>query len=363
MLMFALSASTGALMRASSSAFLLCSLRAWSIWDCCPDGGTRVSPWPYDLLMTSVNPDLEYLLSSIDDDVLETLAAPLEVQEKHVNTFTADQIRSSLSNVWMKLPEVVAVAFDMVGSTKLGLKHHDSSAARIYQSGVGGAVKSLSTYGADFIDIQGDGGFGLYWGEKAHERALCAAITIKTFSLKFVERLIAKYGDGLPDTGFKVGMHADRTLVKKIGTLRKPDEQEPVWAGRSVNYSYKCAQAADAHQLIITDKVWQKFKNNDFVVYSCGCSEGVEPSNNMWQSAEHEVLPEGKNLVHILDSSWCVNCGPGFAEAIMKGKKNRDDIEEWLRDQQRQKMAAALEATRKIGRKDRIAHNRGMSGR
>ncbi|MGP9615187.1 hypothetical protein ACT3TE_18255 [Brachybacterium sp. AOP42-B2-9] len=310
--------------------------------------------------METMNPDLEYLLDELDESVKWTLATSVVVEEKG-GTFTADQILSSSSNKWMKLPEVVAVAYDLVNSTQLGLGRHDTSSARIYQSGVEGAVRSLNAYGADFIDIQGDGGFGLFWGEKAYERALCSAITIKTFSLKFVERLTAKYGEELPDTGFKVGIHSARTLVKKIGTLRKKDEQEAVWAGKPVNYAYKCAQASEAHVLIVTDKVWQKFKNNDYVVYSCGCPDEdnriTEPTNVIWTEGANSKLPDDENIVHVLGSAWCVNHGAEFSEAIMSGKTNRDDISEHIRQEQVEKMAKALErkeAKERQARRDRV---------
>lgn len=304
--------------------------------------------------MSIVVPDLEYLLDELDDDVRWLLSAQVEVVERD-GTFTADQILSSTSHKWMKLPEVVAVAFDLKSSTKLGLGRHDRSSARIYESGVGGAVKCLNRYGADFIDIQGDGGFGLFWGEKAYERALCSAITLKTFSVKFVERLVAQFGDDLPDTGFKLGIHSGRTLVKRIGTLRKQEEQEAVWAGKAVNYAYKCAQSADAHVLVVTEKVFEKFKKNDFVVYSCGCADGAVPSNDLWREATiEEKLPDDENTVFAVSSPWCANCGPGFAEAIMNGETKRDDVTELVREEHSGKMARALERKQEKDRQARL---------
>lgn len=293
--------------------------------------------------MSIVVPDLGYLLDELDGEVRWTLDAQVEVVEKD-GTFTADQILSSSSSKWMKLPEVVAVAFDLKSSTKLGLGRHDISSARIYQSGVGGAVKCLNRYSADFIDIQGDGGFGLFWGEKAYERALCSAITLKTFSVKFVGRLVAKFGDELPDTGFKLGIHSGRTLVKKIGTLRNQDEQEPVWAGKPINYAYKCAQSSDAHVLVVTEKIFEKFKKNDFVVYSCGCADGAVPSNDLWREGTiEEKLPDHENTVFAVSSPWCENCGPRFAEAIMNGETKRGDVTALVREEHSRKMARALE--------------------
>ena len=300
--------------------------------------------------MSVVVPDLEYLLDELDVNVRYALAANIDVEEKD-GSFDAKDIRSSSSNLWMKLSEVVAVAFDMKSSTRLGLGRHDTSSAKIYQSGVEGAVKCLNRYGADFLDIQGDGGFGLFWGEKAYERALCSAITLKTFSVKWVERLNAKYGEELPETGFKLGMHAARTLVKKLGTLRNQDEQEAVWAGKPINYAYKCAQSSDAHVLVVTEKVFEKFKNNDYVVYSCACADGVDPSNELWSEATIPNLPEDENTVYAVRSPWCVNCGPSFAEAIMNGETSRDDVTELVRQEQAAKMARALERKKEKERK------------
>lgn len=308
--------------------------------------------------MSAVNPDLKDLLSGIDDDVRSALSAQIEVEEKDGN-FSTTQIPSSSSDKWMKLPEVVAVAFDLVNSTQLGIRKYHKSSARIYQSGVQGAVRSLNAYGADFIDIQGDGGFGLFWGDMAYERAFCAAITIKTFSLEYVERLMKKWED-LPPTGFKVGIHAAPTLVKKIGTPRNPNEQEAVWAGKPVNYAFKCAQAADAHILVVTETVWGKFKNNDFVVYSCGCSGGEEgtkgPTNEIWVEGTNPKLPEDENVVHFVGSSWCVNHGADFARAIMNGETKRKDIAEKIREEEREKREKSLglkQAKDRQARRDR----------
>jgi hypothetical protein len=86
-------------------------------------------------------------------------------------------------------------------------------------------------------------------------RALCAGITIKTFSRDMVIRLEKKWPD-LPETGFKVGVASNRLLAKRIGTPRNPAQQEPVWADKAINYAAKAAQGADRHDLVITGSVW-----------------------------------------------------------------------------------------------------------
>lgn len=72
--------------------------------------------------------------------------------------------------------------FDLKSSTKLGVSKHAASTASIYEAATGGAVKILDDFGADFVAIQGDGGFGLFWGERRNARAVTAGITIKTLS-------------------------------------------------------------------------------------------------------------------------------------------------------------------------------------
>jgi class 3 adenylate cyclase len=78
-------------------------------------------------------------------------------------------------------------------------------------------VKTFDTFGADFIQIQGDGAFALFWGDRRYERAMCAGITIRTASADLVERLENKWPD-IAETGFKVGVASGRVLVKRIGT-------------------------------------------------------------------------------------------------------------------------------------------------
>lgn len=263
---------------------------------------------------------LTSLLHTLSDEVNTVLNnSDIPVVEKD-GTFEAKDIPSSSSDIWIKLPEVVAVVCDLKGSTHLGTGKHDTSTARIYKASVEGAVRIFHEFDANFIDIQGDGGFGLFWGDKAYERALCAGVTIKTFSEDLVARLEKKWPNA-PETGYKVGIHAARTLVKRIGTRRVVTEQEAVWAGRPVNYAAKCAQAAERHQMIVTQQVWNKFKSNDFIAFSCDCNGG--PTANLWTDTTVDRLPEDDQDAVVLNSAWCQKCGPAFCEAIMAGETTR----------------------------------------
>lgn len=301
--------------------------------------------------MTDEQPFLQALLDALGDEVNTVLnISAVPVVEKD-GSFDAKDIPSSSSDTWIKLPEVVAVVCDLKGSTHLGTGKHDRSTARIYKSSVEGAVKIFHNFEANFIDIQGDGGFGLFWGDRAYERALCAAVTIRTFSEDLVERLNKRWPDA-PETGYKVGIHAARTLVKSIGTRRVISEQEAVWAGRPVNYAAKCAQAADRHQVIVTQRVWEKFKNNDFIAFSCDCHDG--PTAKLWADTKVDRLPEEDQEAVVLHAGWCKTCGPSFCDAILAGQTKREipsDVRLAIPKMQMEQALAAKHATDK-SRKD-----------
>jgi hypothetical protein len=128
-------------------------------------------------------------------------------------------------------------------------------------------------------------------------------VTIKTFSLDMVERLEEKW-ENLPETGFKVGVASSPLLAKRVGIPRDVDQQEPVWAGKAVNYAAKAAQGADRHELIVTGSVWDTIEKNDYLAMSCPCDGG--PSSSIWSDVAIERLPDGdpESEGRVLASSW-----------------------------------------------------------
>lgn len=235
--------------------------------------------------------------------------------------FRASEIPSASSDKWISLKNVVCVLADLKGSTQLNLGRYATTSARLYRSSVEGAVKIFSGFEAEFIDIQGDGGFALFWGEKAYERAFCAAMTVRMFSESWEQDLPTywKSSASFPDTGFKVGVHAGTTLVKKVGTRRNTDQQEAIWAGKVVNFAAKCAQSADRHELLVTETVWEEFADSDFAMYGCDCRS----ARNMWHRRTIDRLPADENSGFLLTDGWCERCAPMFVEAIMRRDKSR----------------------------------------
>lgn len=297
--------------------------------------------------MSTDSPVPSLLLDSLTESTRSILRTKPQVET--IENPSIDDFGGPESRRWVKIPDVVAVSYDLRNSSQLGTGRHDSTTARIYEAAVEGAVSVLHEFGANFIDIQGDGGFGLFWGDLSYERAFCAAVTVRTFSSALLDCLKSELSsaDSLPETGFKVGMAADRLLVKTIGTPRDVSEQEAVWPGRAVNHAVKCAQSAQANQIVVTDRVWDGLQNNDFVMYTCGCGGGAPGQIvDLWKPFHIEKITDGRyNEGFLLESTWCAKHGDEFCAKIMAGESKRD-LNRERTEFDKARMAAAVDRRR-----------------
>lgn len=228
---------------------------------------------------------------------------------------------------WKKIEDVVVVTGDLAKSTRLGMKRHTNTSCRVYEAAAGGAARLLGQgdFGPEFMDIQGDGLFALYHGYKAYQRAFCAAVTLRTWSATYLVPEVEKLGERMPKTGFKVGMASGVLAVKNVGVPRQGSE--PVWAGKPVNWAFKCAQQAERHEIIVTDKVFKTVvEGNDYVRYSCGCRGVVA---DLWRQTHVTSLVGEDFPCWKLTSPWCITHGDEFCDAILAGRTRRDDVS-WL---------------------------------
>lgn len=108
----------------------------------------------------------------------EELREPVEVDD--AGTFPAEDQIYSDRRLWKRISDVVALAVDLKNSTALRFKRHPQTAARMYEATTGNCARIVETFAPEFVDIQGDGLFALFHGERARERALCAAIMLRT---------------------------------------------------------------------------------------------------------------------------------------------------------------------------------------
>ena len=247
------------------------------------------------------------------------LQEPVEI--KDVNTFPKLSDLYVDKRTWLRIRNVVVVSADLKDSTALSFNKHAQTSARLYEAATGSAVRLMTKFDPQFMDVQGDGLFGLFHGERAFERALCAGITLKSFSMRSLQPLIDElFAAGFPDTGFKVGMSAGVLVARKVGVR---GTNEPVWAGKPVNYAVKCAGKADRHELIATANVYEKFESNDYVTHSCGCPNGFPWP--LWRDVVVEKLGRHSQC-KLLPVGWCPDHGDEFCAAILDGKRKRQDV-------------------------------------
>lgn len=299
------------------------------------------------------NVSLDLLLEELDDTTKDEFASKPSV-EKWDDDFDVSELPIQ-ARKWIQIPDVVAVVADLKNSTHLGTGKHAASTATIYQAATGGTVSIYNRFGADFIAIQGDGAFALFWGDRRYERAMCAGVAVKTFSERhLIPRLEARWETHAENhpTGFKVGVASGRVLVKRIGTPRNLSEQEPVWAGTPVNFATKAAQQAERHELIATGSVWDHIEKNDFLTITCPCGGG--PSANLWDNITIDKIPDenAERQGQILTQTWCLIHGDKYVTAILSGKKNRDDAADARTVLQKKQFANAMVVTAREKRED-----------
>jgi|SRR5215218_7915020 len=270
--------------------------------------------------------EINKFLTELDEKVKWELQTPVQIDDS--DEFPEVEKLGLETRRWVRIEDVVAVVADLKGSTQLEYSgRRAQSAARLYEAVTGNSVRIVKLFEPKFVDIQGDGLFALYHGSNAYRQAMCAGITLMSFSRNcVVPRVGATLPDHIPETGLKVGMSAGRILVKKVGVRGKPNN-EPVWAGKPVNYATKCAQAADASQLIATESVYTRFENNDYVRYSCGCDlSGYKGRiQELWEEIRVEGIPDDVQCMK-LTSFWCSIHGDEFYTAVLAGETRRSGI-------------------------------------
>jgi class 3 adenylate cyclase len=263
---------------------------------------------------------IDEFLAEIGEKVNKELQTPVEIED--CDDFPDPSDLYLERRTWKRMKDVVVVAADLKGSTKLNFDKYAPTSASLYEALTGNMVKIVQAFVPKFVAIQGDGIFALYHGEGRYQSALCAAVTLKTFSERiFVPAVVANMDERFPNTGLKIGMASGILVAKRVG-IRKTNE--PVWAGKPVNWAVKCAQAAEAHELVVTRSVFQKFADNDYVRYSCGCNGTV---SDLWSQTTVTSLPEADGVeCRVLRSAWCATCGDAYCQAILDGETDRDDV-------------------------------------
>lgn len=215
-------------------------------------------------------------------------------------------------NTWLKIPNVICVFVDMIGSTTLSARKYPKSTASIYRLFTSTAVRIFNELDTPYIDIKGDGVFAIFNQNQIY-RALVAAISFKTFANSEFLPIIKK--EGL-ESGCHVGIDQADVVVKRLGFRRKGDSSDrhnEVWAGKPVNMAAKLASLSKHNELYVSDRYFSNLKD-DKALKSCDCSEPEE----LWKTVD--LSNETKfdfDIAHVLESNWCKIHGKEYHKYLL----------------------------------------------
>ncbi|WP_066377497.1 adenylate/guanylate cyclase domain-containing protein [Anabaena sp. CA = ATCC 33047] len=255
----------------------------------------------------------------------------IEIYERGVTTQKVNQIpktddiRIQSSDKpwhWLEIPDLICVFVDMKGSTQLSVTRQDRTMASAYQLFTNTAIQIFHDFDTPYIDIKGDGVFALFNSNQIY-RALAATVTFKTFVKEVFTPKIKQKTKGII-VGGHYGIDQKTVLVRKIGLKVNQNRQDPyryneVWAGKPINMAAKLASLANIDELLVSDRYFNNLKS-DFVLKSCGCTNGIPQENFSELWLPKNVTEENKfdfNKAYSLTSAWCPIHGRFYCQNIL----------------------------------------------
>ena len=272
------------------------------------------------------------------DDVTSDVSAQLDAQAAlGVQITRRNEVPDrgpTNAGVWFQIPQVTTVFADLKSSTELNATESPRVAALAYTYFIRAMTVTFNRFDAKFIDIQGDGIFGLFSGQGSTFLSAACAITMKTLMERDVSVRFKK--DARVDWELTAGFGIDREmlLVRQLGL--RGTKQNEVWAGKPVNVAAKLSAIATANEMVVSDRVYSSYQGASnlrqrVLLWTCGCERSVVgrgldvPQGRTTYLWEHESTPQGLGLdfenIHRLRSCWCKIHGSEFCETLVEGRR------------------------------------------
>ena len=272
------------------------------------------------------------------DDVVTDVSSQLDDQAELGIQVTRQnevpEVGPTNAGVWFQIPQVTAVFADLKGSTELSATASPRVAAIAYTYFIRAMAVTLERFSAKYVDIQGDGIFGLFSGQSSTFRASACGITMKTLVKREVSVRFQK--DASTDWELSAGIGIDQgtLLVRRLGL--RGTKQNEVWAGKPVNMAAKLTSLAAANEMVVSDRVFDLYEHASrlrqrTLIWSCGCDGGARgagldaPIGSTTCLWEQELAPEDLGLdfanLHRLRSVWCVTHGSEFCDTVVAGRR------------------------------------------
>ena len=236
--------------------------------------------------------------------------------------------------LWLQIPNVTAVFADLKGSTELNANDGAQVAAYAYTYFIRAMAVILERFSGRYVDVQGDGIFGLFSGSNSHFYAAACAITMKTQMEKEIAVRFRRDTSTRRRLAAGIGIDRGTLLVRRLG-LRGTRMNE-VWAGTPVNVAAKLSSVAGRNRVVMSERAFDAYARGPrlrrrALLRSCGCDGSVQgrgldlplgEAKNLWKK---ERSPGRMGLdfdsIHRLSKSWCPTHGPEFCEAMVTGKR------------------------------------------
>jgi len=256
------------------------------------------------------------------------LNSSLEVlANSKIEVIDVSSVKTAIKNAklhvskWYRVDDVVCVFSDLKGSTEISFDKQKKTMARFFEYLNKPLIQIHTDFGAEFIDVKGDGGIFLYTGKDASVRALLAAITFKSFVEQHIQDKIKKdYNiDFIVDSGIAKG----DLLVKRVGQQK---DNFPVWAGETVNMAALICKTVKKKHLNqdnkmfigLQNKIYQEVnisKYEKLLIKSCGCGANGSPES-LWTT---ETIPgRSGEQYHYLKQTWCKTHGQHYLDKILQ---------------------------------------------
>ena len=238
--------------------------------------------------------------------------------------------------VWFQIRNVTAVFADLKRSTELNANVGAQQAAVAYTYFIRAMTVILDRFEAGYIDVQGDGIFGLFSGPNSHFNAAACAITMRTQVEREVDARFRKTTSGNRKLKVGIGMDRGTLLVRRLGL--RGSKMNEVWAGTPVNMAAKLSSAAGPNQVVVSERLFSEYEKGSklrqrALMWSCGCKGRTRGPGLDLPTSDAELLwqraPAPGNLgldfnhLHRLRRPWCPAHGPGFCEALVTGKRSK----------------------------------------
>lgn len=218
-------------------------------------------------------------------------------------------------NHWMRVSDVIVVFSDLKNSTGISFDKQKKTMSKLLEYLNKPFIQIHQDFGAEFIDIKGDGGIAIYTNTKAIE-AILAAATIKSFYTKHINGKVKnEYGiDFIVETGIAQGS----LLLKKIGGR---DYNAPVWAGETINKAALISKIlknrSPSNNIGITQSLYSVIAQDrilsSYLLQTCSCPSGYH--NKLWK--EESLANHNGEKYYYTNQNWCDTHGQEYLDKII----------------------------------------------